>query len=355
MTSPLGSARTETTLLAPTRRTDRWASQWPVNRFGKRLKIAAVAPGELIQQPLPTPKGLRATEYRQIGSPGLDKGAVVAIGQFDGVHRGHQALIAETLKSAATVGSEAGVITFDRHPETVLCPGREPRELTNLEEKVGLLLAAGAAYVYVLHVEPQLLATEPQEFVEDVLVNTLGARGVVIGPNFRFGRRAAGDPSLMARLGLNHGFDVFCPDLTRHGDAAVSSTRIRAAVAAGDLASAVAMLGRPLAVAGCLLGRAGARMSCTLSANGARPRSGRFAGLLRGRGDGGSCGWLPVQVTVLGRHAIVRRPRGELWLSDLESEIVIDLFSRADAQAGQHRATSGHAYTSKPMNGEQDD
>ena len=177
--------------------------------------------------------------------------SVLTIGQFDGIHRGHQKLIGEVLRVAGAASIAAGAVTFDRHPLAVLAPQHEPAALSSLEDKVGRLLACGLDFVAVLHVEPDLLATGPAEFVDDVLVAVFGVSTIVVGPNFRFGRGASGDTSTLANLGWIRGFDVRCPEFARHGHKPVSSTRIRAAIAAGDTGAATKMLGyRPASQSG---------------------------------------------------------------------------------------------------------
>ncbi len=205
-----------------------------------------------------TPAGLRGRSYRRPGAEASGR-PVVAIGQFDGVHLGHRLLLDEARRRATAIGAPAGAVTFDRHPLQVLAPGAAPVELTSLDERIALLLDAGLDLVVVLEVGHALLATEPREFVDDVLSGTLDVAAVVVGTNFRFGRGATGDPSTLRALGPGRGFDVVCPELALHGEDAISSTRIRAAIGAGRLDGAAAMLGPSFATTMTATGRRGMR------------------------------------------------------------------------------------------------
>jgi riboflavin kinase / FMN adenylyltransferase len=177
-------------------------------------------------------------------------GSVVTVGMFDGVHRGHRALLDRVAASAATRRVPAAAVTFDRHPLAVLRPGSEPPLLTTLDRKVELLADAGMAVVLVLEFTPELSQVGAEAFAAQVLFDGLAARAVVVGENFRFGHRAAGDPALLATLGRPRGVEVVAVPLHADGGEPVSSTRVRAELAAGDVAAAAASLGRPYAVEG---------------------------------------------------------------------------------------------------------
>jgi riboflavin kinase / FMN adenylyltransferase len=144
----------------------------------------------------------------------------------------------------------AAAVTFDRHPLAVLRPGSEPPLLTPLDRKVELLGEAGVEVVLVLAFTPELSQVGAEAFAADVLFDTMDARAVVVGENFRFGHKAAGDPDLLADLGRPRGIEVVAVGLHAHGGQVVSSTRVRAELAAGDVAAAAASLGRPYAVEG---------------------------------------------------------------------------------------------------------
>ncbi|HJW36560.1 MAG TPA: bifunctional riboflavin kinase/FAD synthetase [Actinomycetes bacterium] len=175
---------------------------------------------------------------------------VVTVGMFDGVHLGHRALLDRVAAEAAARGVPAAAVTFDRHPLAVLRPGSEPPLLTTLDRKVELLGEAGVEVVLVLAFTPELSQVGAEAFAADVLFDGLGARAVVVGENFRFGHKAAGDPDLLADLGRPRGIEVVAVGLHAHGGQVVSSTRVRAELAAGDVAAAAASLGRPYAVEG---------------------------------------------------------------------------------------------------------
>ena len=175
---------------------------------------------------------------------------VVTVGMFDGVHLGHRALLDRVAAEAAARGVPAAAVTFDRHPLAVLRPGSEPPLLTTLDRKVELLGEAGVGVVLVLAFTPELSQVGAEAFAADVLFDGLGARAVVVGENFRFGHKAAGDPDLLADLGRPRGIEVVAVGLHANGGQVVSSTRVRAELAAGDVAAAAASLGRPHAVEG---------------------------------------------------------------------------------------------------------
>jgi len=189
--------------------------------------------------------------YDGVAAVPADLGSTVAtVGMFDGVHRGHRALLDRVAAEAAARGVPAAAVTFDRHPLTVLRPGSEPPLLTTLDRKVELLGQAGMAVVLVLEFTRELSEVGAEAFADQVLFDGLAARAVVVGENFRFGHKAAGDPALLASLGRPRGIDVVAVPLHRDGDQVVSSTRVRSELAAGDVAAAAASLGRPYALEG---------------------------------------------------------------------------------------------------------
>lgn len=169
---------------------------------------------------------------------------VVTIGHFDGVHRGHRRLVAEAQTRGHRLGVATGAVTFDRHPATVLSPGSEPPALTDPREKIARLLGCGADFVLALRLSAQFLQTSPEDFVRELLVKRLQSRSVVVGSNFRFGHRAAGNPAPLAELGRPSGLEVVRMALLEHAGRPVSSTRIRAEIAAGRLRTAAMLLGR---------------------------------------------------------------------------------------------------------------
>jgi riboflavin kinase / FMN adenylyltransferase len=175
---------------------------------------------------------------------------VVAIGVFDGVHVGHRAILARAAGAAAERGVRTVALTFDRHPLSVVRPELAPPLLQPLRARVAALEAAGADEVVVLEFDEALSRLTPAEFAERVLAGRLAAVHVVVGANFRFGHRAAGDVDTLAELGAGLGFTVDGVPLLSDEADVVSSTRIREAVAAGDVAGAADALGRPFELEG---------------------------------------------------------------------------------------------------------
>jgi riboflavin kinase / FMN adenylyltransferase len=176
--------------------------------------------------------------------------SVVTIGNFDGVHRGHLALIERATSSAAQRGVRALAVTFDPHPAAVLRPGAVPPALQSVEERVELLLAHGIDEVVVLRFDERLAAQSPTDFVTDLLVARLRADVVIVGENFRFGAGGAGDAVTLADLGAEHGFTVEPVGLVAVDGRPASSTALRGLLAAGDLDAATRMLGRSFTVTG---------------------------------------------------------------------------------------------------------
>jgi riboflavin kinase/FMN adenylyltransferase len=178
--------------------------------------------------------------------PRPPEGSVITIGAYDGVHLGHRAVIAEVKLRAAELGARSAVVTFDRHPASVVRPESAPLLLTDLEQRLSRIKATGVDYTVVLTFDERRAAEPAEDFVEQVLVDCLHARGVVIGEDFHFGHKRRGNVGLLREMGASHGFEVEPLGLvTTTGDrTAVSSTAIRQALAQGDLETATAMLGR---------------------------------------------------------------------------------------------------------------
>jgi len=178
-------------------------------------------------------------------APGGWGRSVVTIGVFDGVHRGHQTTIGHAVKRATDLGIQSVVVTFDPHPSEVVRPGTHPAVLTEPDYKAELIEALGADVLCVVPFTIDFSRLSPEAFVHDVLVEHLHARVVVVGENFRFGHRAAGDVALLKQLGRTFGFAVESAPLVTDNGTVFSSTYIRACVAAGDVTAAAAALGRP--------------------------------------------------------------------------------------------------------------
>jgi riboflavin kinase/FMN adenylyltransferase len=174
--------------------------------------------------------------------------SVVAVGVFDGVHRGHQAIMASARSHGRGLGLPVVVVTFDPHPQRVL-RGTTPPVLTPVERRVALMGSLGADAVCVLPFSEELSSLSAQEFVHRVLVDRLGAAAVVVGEDFRFGRRAAGNVAVLAELGEKYGFTADGVRLVSDG-AAITSTRVRSLLDEGEVSAAAELLGRPHRVSG---------------------------------------------------------------------------------------------------------
>lgn len=171
--------------------------------------------------------------------------SVVTIGVFDGVHRGHRAIIDRAVDEARRRGVRSVAVTFDPHPTAVVRPAAAPRLLQAVEARVANLAAAGLDLVVVLAFTTELSLLPPDDFVARVLAGSLDAVHVVVGTNFRFGHRAAGDVATLTELGSTHGFDTAGVELLDHDGVPISSTEIRAHLADGDVVWAAGALGRP--------------------------------------------------------------------------------------------------------------
>ncbi len=176
--------------------------------------------------------------------------SVVTVGVFDGVHRGHQQLIGRAVECGRARGLPAVLVTFDPHPAEVVRPGSHPARLTSLGRRAELVAGLGVEAFCVLPFTAELSRTEPAEFAHEVLVERLHAAAVVVGRNFTFGHRAAGDVPMLTRLGERFGFAVEGLDLISDDGVTFSSTYIRACIDAGDVVAAAAALGRPHRVEG---------------------------------------------------------------------------------------------------------
>lgn len=178
------------------------------------------------------------------------RGCVLTVGNFDGVHRGHQAVLSQLAAAGAAAGLPACVMTFEPQPREFFAPHGAPARLTRLREKLEVFAACGVDRVLVVRFDERLSRLAPHEFVERVLVAGLGARRIVIGDDFRFGHGGRGDFALLVERGARHGFEVVRRDTLRLDGERVSSSRVRDALGRGDLAAAERLLGRPYAMSG---------------------------------------------------------------------------------------------------------
>lgn len=194
--------------------------------------------------------------------PETDPGRAVAIGNFDGVHLGHQAILAVLAERGREARVPTAVVCFEPQPKEYFAPGAAPARLMRLRDKAERIAAAGVDELRVLRFDARLAAFESGRFIERVLVGALGARQVVIGEGFRFGQGRGGDVEALRRAGKARGFGVDAVAPRQAGGAPVSSTRVREALAAGRLEEAKALLGRDFRISGRVV--AGAKLGRTL-------------------------------------------------------------------------------------------
>ena len=218
--------------------------------------------------------------------------AAVTIGKFDGVHAGHRAVIARLLELARERDLVATVVTFDRHPMSLLRPEACPEPLASKAQRLELLEAAGVDATLMLTFDEALAALAPEEFVESILVRALDTRLLLVGADFRFGSHGAGDVALLQRLGAVHGFEVvIIPDVEGGEGSRISSTRIRELLTEGRVGEAATALGqlhtiRALVVHGEARGRTLGYPTANLAreVEGLIPRDGVYAAWLTANG-----------------------------------------------------------------------
>lgn len=186
-------------------------------------------------------------------SPWPGERSVITIGAYDGVHVGHRAVIDQVRRQADIIGAKSVVVTFDRHPATVVRPESAPRLLTTTNQKMELLASTGIDAVAVVPFDEKQAAESPESFVQRVLVDCLNTKVIVVGEDFHFGRHRDGNVELLRKIGLDADFDVEPIELLARADdidEPVSSTAIRRALAGADISRATAMLGRPFEACG---------------------------------------------------------------------------------------------------------
>ena len=184
----------------------------------------------------------------------LANGAVITVGTFDGVHRGHQDVLATLVRHAETRGLPSVVVTFDPHPLEVVNPAAAPPLLTLTEEKLAMFAQTGVSYVAVVPFTPVLAALEAEQFVDEVLLGRFAMRELLVGHDHGFGRGRMGDIEVLRQLGQSRGFQVtVLPPVHAADGYAISSTAIRRSVAGGDLARAALGLGRPYSISGTVI------------------------------------------------------------------------------------------------------
>lgn len=196
--------------------------------------------------------------FRGVHHPGIASACALTIGSFDGVHRGHQAMLALLINEARHRDLTPCVLSFEPHPRDFFAaragrPGDAPARIATLRDKLAELERCGIEQAVLLRFDERLAALTPQAFIDEVLVKGLGTRYVLVGDDFRFGARRAGDYALLDAAGDAQGFDVArMQSYEVHGQR-VSSSAVRAALAAGEMARAAALLGRPFSISGHVL------------------------------------------------------------------------------------------------------
>ncbi len=179
-----------------------------------------------------------------LGNDDPPRRTVISIGNFDGVHIGHQAVLSHVAERAAAAGTKSAAMTFDPHPIKLLRPSEAPRLVTTLEQRLALIERTGIETTLVLPFTHRLARMPADEFVREVLVGRLAVREVFIGKNFRFGADRGGDVGLLRSMGQELGFAAAAAPIVEAAGGVVSSTRVREAVAAGNVEEVATLLGR---------------------------------------------------------------------------------------------------------------
>ncbi|MEZ7848848.1 MAG: bifunctional riboflavin kinase/FAD synthetase [Polaromonas sp.] len=182
--------------------------------------------------------------------PALAQPCALTIGNFDGVHRGHQAMLAVLKNEAQHRGLPARVMTFEPHPREYFSPGAAPTRISTLRDKLTELARCGIDQAVVLPFNARLATQNAKAFIDDVLVNNLQVRYVLVGDDFRFGSQRAGDYAMLDAAGIAGGFEVARMDSYEVHGARVSSSAVRAALARGEMDDAARLLGRPYSISG---------------------------------------------------------------------------------------------------------
>jgi riboflavin kinase/FMN adenylyltransferase len=260
--------------------------------------------------------------------PKADTPVVLTIGNFDGVHRGHQALLAHVTARAQAAGRPSAVMTFEPHPREFFAHERRPTRLTSLREKLELFQAASVDRVYVCRFNARFAALGAQAFIDELLVRGLAVEHVIIGDDFRFGRGREGDFERLRAAGELYGFSVATMGTVVMDGERASSSAVREALEQGDLARAERLLGRPYAISGRVehglkLGRELGFPTANIQLkNRALPLAGVFAVTVTGGGLSGAPGAASVGVRPTLADGL--RPTCEVHVLDRN----IDLYGR---------------------------
>jgi riboflavin kinase / FMN adenylyltransferase len=193
----------------------------------------------------------RGLIYKSLAETPDDFGpCAITIGNFDGVHCGHREILRRVIGAAREEGWKSAVLTFDPHPAKLVAPASAPRLLTTLAERAGIILEQGIDEILILPFTPEVAALGPEDFVREILVDRLKARAVLVGANFRFGKRAAGDAGMLEELGERFSFETEIIEPVVWRKRVISSSEIRRLIEAGDVSTARRLLGRPYALRG---------------------------------------------------------------------------------------------------------
>jgi riboflavin kinase/FMN adenylyltransferase len=189
--------------------------------------------------------------YRSLAEVTGDFGpCAITIGNFDGVHNGHREIMRRVVNIAREHGWKSAVMTFDPHPTKLVAPARAPLLLTTPEQRARIIEELGIDEILILPFTPEIAKLTPEEFVREILAGKLRARAVLVGDNFRFGNRAAGDANTLVELGRKYGFELEITGTIAWRKQIISSSEIRRLIEAGDVARACRMLARPYALEG---------------------------------------------------------------------------------------------------------
>jgi len=191
--------------------------------------------------------------FRGVPRPERRKPCALTVGNFDGVHRGHQALLARVTAAARARGLASAVMTFEPHPREFFAPQAAPMRISNLRDKLGALQAAGIDRVFIQHFNRRFAQLSAIDFVESILLTGCDVRWLLVGDDFRFGARRAGDNALLQQYASHGRFELEQMPTFDDGGERISSTAVRTALAAGDLTRAERLLGRPYAISGRVL------------------------------------------------------------------------------------------------------
>ncbi|HLW76551.1 MAG TPA: bifunctional riboflavin kinase/FAD synthetase [Bryobacteraceae bacterium] len=187
---------------------------------------------------------------RGVGEAREFQPSALTIGNFDGVHIGHRRLIAQVREAARKRYVTPSVLTFDPHPAKVVAPDRAPRLLTSIETRCGIMGLFGIQQILVLPFTRAIANLTPEEFVRDIVAGAMRARVVMVGANFRFGHRQAGDTRVLAELGKQYGFETCIAEVVECKGRVASSSAVRAFIEAGDVDNAWRFLAEPYSIAG---------------------------------------------------------------------------------------------------------